>query len=203
VNSKTPFRIVLFYTLCAILIAAVAGITFLRVKYYQPPLPQIKAVPAFQLTERSGKPLGLEDLKGKVLLVDFIYSECPGPCPMISSRFSKLQEEVLKDPNVLMVSITLNPAHDTVKVLNQYAERFHASPDRWLFLTGDKSNVLDLVVKGFMITVLDQDDQKQPIIHSTKFALVDKQGIIRAYYDAADETNRMEILRGIHQLSRE
>ena len=202
-NSKAPSRVAYFYILCAILIAAVAGVTFLRIKYSRPPLPQIKAVPAFELVERSGKKVSLGDLRGKVLLVDFIYSECPGPCPMISSRFSSLQAEVLKDPNVLMVSITLNPAHDTVEVLKQYAERFHASPDRWLFLTGEKSKVLDLVVNGFMMTVMDQADTKQPLIHSTKIAVVDKQGNIRAYFDAADETNRAEMLRALHQVSHE
>ena len=201
--SKTPIRIVLFYLLCAILIAAVAGATFLRINYSKPPLPPIKPVPAFQLVERSGKQISLADLKGKVLLVDFVYSECPGPCPMISTRFSDLQKEVLKDPNALMISITLNPAHDTVEVLKAYAERFHASPDRWLFLTGEKSKVLDLVVNGFMMTVLEQNDQKQPIIHSTKIALVDKQGTIRAYFDAGDEKNQPEILKAIQQLSRE
>lgn len=200
---KTHLRLTLFHSLCLLVITGVLAIAFLRIWYYQPPLPRLKAVPPFQLIERSGRSVTLADLKGKVLLIDFIYSECPGPCPMVTSRLSKLQPELLKDPNVMMVSITLNPARDTSEVLKQYAERFHASPDRWLFLTGEKSSVRDLVVNGFMLTVLDQADPTQPIIHSVKLALVDKNGCIRAYFDANDESNRLAILKAIHQLSRE
>ena len=202
-RSSAPVSLILFYVVCVLLIVGVAGATFFKLKYTRPPLPVIKPVPEFQLTERSGKQVKLADLKGKVLLVNFVYSECPGPCPMISGRFASLQSEVLKWPDALMVSITLNPSHDTVEVLKQYAEHFHASPDRWLFLTGEKSKVMDLVVSGFMITAVESTDPKQPIIHATKIALVDKRGIIRAYFDAEDETNKADILSGIRQLSRE
>jgi protein SCO1/2 len=203
VKSSLPKRLVFFYVLSALLVVAVAGATYLRLNYARPALPELKRLPDFALTERSGKSVRLQDLRGKVLLVDFIYSECPGPCPMISSRFSALQPMVLQNPDTLLVSVTLNPSRDTPEVLRQYADRFHASPDRWLFLTGDKSKVNDLVTNGFMLTVLDSNDPKQPIIHSTKIALVDKRGVVRAYFDADDENNRSEILDALHQLVRE
>lgn len=202
-RSALKARLVFLYALSLLLVSAVAGVTYFRIKYSKPPLPELKQVPDFALTERSGKTVHLADLRGKVLLVDFIYSECPGPCPMISSRFSALQPLVLQNRDTLMISVTLNPSRDTPEVLRRYAERFQASNDRWLFLTGDKTKVRALVTDGFMLTLLDSNDPTQPIIHSTKIALVDKRGIIRAYFDAADENNRVEILDAVHQLARE
>ena len=154
----------------------------------KPPLQHIKTLPDFSLTERSGKTVRLADLKGKVWLADFVYTTCPGPCRTITRNMSELQNAMQQFPDVRLVSISTDPAHDSPQVLRDYAENFHASSEKWLFLTGEKSKVYDLIEHGFLLPIAEQRDAEQPILHSTKIMLVDKNGVIRAFYDGAELT---------------
>ncbi len=197
-RSKTVLWILLFSTATF----ALAAIGFQLRTLEQPPLEKFKPVPDFHLTDQRAKTVALSDLKGKVWLADFIYTTCPGPCPMISHRLSDLQKEALKNPDVRFVSISTDPAHDTPEVLQKYAELFHAS-DRWLFLTGEKAKVQDLIRNGFSLAIADQDDPKNPVVHSTKLVLVDKDGVIRKYFDGQSDENNAEILHDISRLVRE
>lgn len=183
-------------------VSAIAATWFQLAYKKQAPLENYKQVPDFQLTERSGKTVTLSDLKGKVWVADFFYASCPGPCPMISSRLSGLQDEALKDADVRLVSISTQPDTDTPEVLQAYAKKFHAS-DRWLFLTGDKMQIYNLANKGFLLTAAPQNDVQNPVIHSTKLALVDKAGNIRGYYDGTDNENTRKLLHDIKVLVRE
>jgi protein SCO1/2 len=178
------------------------GAAWFQWRFQQPPLPKYRQVPPFTLTERTGAPLRLEDLKGKVWLADFIYTTCPGPCPMLTSRFSSLQGSLLKHDDVRLVSISINPAHDTPEVLREYARHFHAS-DGWLFLTGEPNKVRALVTGGFMQTVIDQPGEPMPIVHSTRLVLVDRAGVIRAFYDGSSTAGDEQIARDIARLRRE
>ena len=87
-------------------------------------------VPEFTLTNQDGKNFGSPELRGKIWIADFIYTTCPGPCPMISNRMSELQEP-LKNTDVHLVSFSVDPAKDTPHVLRGYAEKLGAEPDRW------------------------------------------------------------------------
>lgn len=187
------------YTL--VLVLAGAALWF-QLSFRSQPLLKYKAVPDFHLTGRDGKTVRLEDLEGKVWLADFIYTTCPGPCPMLSSRFSDLQKDLLKSDDVRLVSISINPDHDTPAVLQQYAEHFRAG-NNWLFLTGPKQQVRDLVGKGFMLTVMDQQDEVAPIAHDTKLVLVDRQGMIRAFYDGANKEGDAKIVNDVERLRRQ
>jgi protein SCO1/2 len=139
-------------------------------------------LPDFSLTERSGQPVTLADLAGKVWVADFFYSSCPGPCPMLSSRLSDVQKQVGHDPRVRLVSISTDPKKDTPEVLRSYAERFHAN-ERWLFLTGPKAAVLDLARDGFKLPFAEDPNAADPITHSTRLILVDQTGAIRGLYE--------------------
>lgn len=195
------FRPILYL---AVVILAV-GATWFQLAYQRtPPLPVFKHVPDFQLTERNGKTVALADLKGKVWIADFFYASCPGPCPVIAGRLGRLQDELLKINDVRLVSITTDPEMDTPEVLRKYADRFHASPDKWLFLTGDKARIYNLANSGFLLSAVEQKGAPEnPVIHSTKLALVDRAGNIRAYYDGADDTNTKQILYDVRRLLRE
>jgi protein SCO1/2 len=179
------------------------GAAWFEVKYSPPPLEKIRQLPGFKLTERSGSEVQLSDLKGKVWLADLVYTTCPSTCPMLSSRLSALQSEAFKNEAVRFVSISVNPAHDTPEVLRPYAERFHAEPGKWFFLTGDKSKVSDLVNEGFLLTSKDSPDGSREMVHSTKIALVDRNGVIRAYYEGANGDESQQMLRDIRRLLRE
>ena len=91
-------------------------------------------VPGFQLLNQNGQPFGSAQLAGKIWIADFVYTTCPGPCPMISSRMSELQKP-LEKTDVHLVSFSVDPEKDTPKVLRSYAERLQAQSGRWDFLT--------------------------------------------------------------------
>lgn len=142
------------------------------------------SVPEFQLTNQDGKHFGSADLRGKIWIADFIYTTCPGPCPMISNRMSELQQP-LEKTDVHLVSFTVDPVKDAPKVLHTYAERLQAEPGRWDFLTGAQSTIYNLSRNGFKLAVSDGSDAKGIPVHSTRMILVDRHGEIRGYYDAA------------------
>ena len=112
-------------------------------------------VPDFALVERSGRQVSLEDLRGTVWLANFIYTECTETCPLQSLEVSRLEQEFATAPTVRFVSITVDPDHDTPAVLAEYARRYRADPERWLFLTGSKAAIYALAKDGFKLGVTD------------------------------------------------
>lgn len=144
-------------------------------------LPIYSQLPSFTLTESSGRSLSLADLKGNLWIADFMFTSCPGPCPMMSSRMSELQRALSDLPMIRLVSISVDPDNDTPVVLKKYGAQFHADPSRWLFLTGEQALIAKLSYGGFKVGTPDD-----PLMHSTKFILVDTQSQIRGYYDSED-----------------
>ncbi len=186
------------------MVATVALATYFQVAFPERSLRHFRAVPDFHLLDQEGRSFALEDLKGKVWLADFIYTTCPGPCPMVTRRVSQLQEEAFKYADVRFVSFSMDPAADTSPVLKAYAKKFGASPGKWSFLTGPKDVIYHVVRDGFTLAVSDQPGiGEQPIVHSTKLALVDKFGAVRAYYDGVAPDQSDIILADIRALLRE
>src|SRR5436305_15046379 len=119
-------------------------------------------IPSFQFTNQNGQPFCLAQLAGKMWIVDFIYTTCPGPCPMISSRMSELQKP-LEKTEVHLVSFSVDPEKDTPAILRSYAERLQAETGRWDFLTGPKSAIYKLSHDGSKHAVLsDTSAQRIP-----------------------------------------
>jgi len=159
-------------------------------------------VPAFELTNQDGQPFGSTQLLGKIWIADFIYTTCPGPCPMISSRMSELQKP-LEKTDVHLVSFTIDPARDTPQVLRGYAEKLQAEPGRWDFLTGPQSTIYNLSRNGFKLAISDGSEEKGLPVHSTRLILVDRHGEIRGYYDAAEADGMTKLLADTNHLLRE
>ena len=157
------------------------------------------SVPEFSLINQDGKNFGSADLRGKIWIADFIYTTCPGPCPMISSRMSELQEP-LKNTDVHLVSFSVDPVKDTPQVLRGYAEKLQAEPGRWDFLTGPQSTIYNLSRNGFKLAV---GEEKGVPIHSTRMILVDRHGEIRGYYDAAEADAVTKLVADTTHLLRE
>ena len=156
-------------------------------------------VPDFALTERSGQTVRQADFAGKVWVADFFYTTCPGPCPMMTSRLSDVQKELGTEPDLRLVSITIDPEKDTPAVLKLYAEKFQAT-DRWFFLTGDKAAIYTLARDGFKLPIAEPAEPGGPIIHSTRLILIDQAGTVRGFYEAAGETGVRDLVRDIRRL---
>jgi protein SCO1/2 len=167
------------------------------------PMAHYGVVPGFQLTNQNGQSFGSEQLEGKIWIADFIFSTCPGPCPMISSRMSELQRP-LEDTDVHLVSFTVDPEKDTPEVLRGYAERLHARPGRWDFLTGAKPAIYDLSRNGFKLGVSEGSDEQPGVpVHSTRAVLVDRHGVIRGYYEITAADGVTKLLADTSNLLRE
>ena len=150
-----------------------------------PDIPSYYPLPEFSLTDQTGKAVTLHDLTGKVWVADFIFTNCGGTCPLMTDKMRKLQEAL--PPDIHLVSFTVDPSRDTPKVLAAYAQEHSANRDRWLFLTGDKEALYDICVRGFRLPLdAEGGTPAEPIAHSTRFVLVDKQGEIRGYYSGTE-----------------
>jgi protein SCO1/2 len=126
------------------------------------------------------------ELAGRVWLVDFVYTTCGGPCPMISSRFAALQREL--PAAVGLLSITVDPEVDDARHLELYAKHFHAEPGRWLFLRMDPLTLENVVVTDMKLP-LAKGTLLSRVTHSTKIVLIDAKWRIRGYYDSEDEAS--------------
>ena len=147
-------------------------------------------VPAFSLTERSGKSVTLRDLGGQVWVANFMYTSCEDTCPLQSAVLAKLQSQWGPHADLKVVSITVDPERDTPAVLSRYADRFGADPDRWFFLTGPKAAIYRLAQEGFHLSATPatgtQGGDGLEFVHSSRFVLVDGQARIRGYYQSDD-----------------
>jgi len=128
----------------------------------------------FELTERSGESVGSEELKGQPYIVSFFFSTCPSICVQQNQKVQELQKE-FSGTGVRFVSISVDPETDTPDILKEYAARFNADPDQWLFMTGDLTYIRRIGGEVFRLAV----DEK---FHTEKFVLVDAQGAIVGYY---------------------
>ena len=166
------------------------------------PIRSYGTVPNFQLTNQNSQPFGSTQLVGKIWIADFIFTSCPGPCPMVSSRMSELQRP-LEKTDVHLVSFSVDPGKDTPEVLRGYADKLKAQPARWDFLTGSKSTIYDLSKNGFKLAVSDGSEEAGVPVHSTRMVLVDRHGEIRGYYEATAADAVTKVLADTSHLLRE
>ncbi len=157
----------------------------------QPVLEQLARygpAPDFSLVERSGRPMTAGDLRGRVWIADFIYTECRDTCPLQSRAMAALLTDLEAYGDLRSVSITVDPLTDTPALLSRYADRYGADPERWLFLTGELREIRRIVEDGFRLSAAPVDGATpDPVVfHSTRFVLVDRAGEIRGYYDSGD-----------------
>jgi cytochrome oxidase Cu insertion factor (SCO1/SenC/PrrC family) len=146
-----------------------------------------RALTDFSLVERSGKKITLADLRGKISIVDFIYTSCSDTCPLQTADMAKLQEQWIKEREVELISVSVDPEHDTPRVLTKYAGRFRADPERWLFLTGPKKQIDRLIEDGFRLPIAQAfHGDHGSVVHSSRFVLVNQQAQVCGYYDNRD-----------------
>jgi protein SCO1/2 len=147
-------------------------------------LPSYGVVGDFALTDQSNHPfLSANTLRGKVWIADFIFTNCAGPCPRMSAQMRQVDNALRPDiKDLRLVSFSVDPARDTPEVLARYAERYHAEPGVWFFLTGPQATLHHLARNVFMLGDVNGD-----LEHSTRFVLVDRQARVRGYYLTSDE----------------
>lgn len=159
-------------------------------------------MPDARLVDETGKGVSLASMKGSVTVYDFIFTSCTGTCPIMTNNMRAVTAKVAAGAPVRFVSITVDPARDTPQVLAAYAKRVRSDP-RWTFLTGDRAAIVDLSVNGFKLAAGEPMPGGEALLHSSRFVVADKEGVIRGYYDAADGTAVEDVTRAVDVLLEE
>jgi protein SCO1/2 len=178
-------------------IAGVVMITAMRpfLIHRPPPPPVIAEVPAdVVLTDQDGQPFSAQTMKGEVWVVGFMFTKCPSLCPQITSAMAQFQDSVARaglDDEINLLSVSIDPQSDTPAVLGEYAAGHAATQDNWRFVTaGDKPKTEAFVVQGFKLGVGERSEVEPgvyDIAHSSKLALVDRNGGIRGFYSIDED----------------
>ena len=174
---------------------------------------KIGPAPKFELINQDNKKITNETYKGKVYVLEFFFTTCPTICPKMNQSMLVLEKSFFGNPNFGMVSITIDPNHDTPKILNEHRNLLGVKSANWNFLTGDKSYIFNLANKGFNLYAGENNKVAGGFEHSGLFALIDKNGNIRCrnddfgnpilYYDGLDKKGVRNIQQDINILLKE
>ena len=150
-------------------------------------------IPAFNLIDQNGKPFTSAQTKGKVYVADFIFTRCTTICPKMTNHLARVQESFQKNPDVLLISHSVDSKFDSPEILKKFAKKNEAKDGKWFFLTGEKKAIYDLGINGYKISVADASAYDKNVsidetfIHTDKLILIDKEGYIRGFYDGTDK----------------
>jgi len=176
-------------------------------------LTKIGPAPKFELVNQDNIKVNNETYKGKVYVLEFFFTTCPSICPKMNLSMLAIEKTFFGNPNFGIVSITIDPAHDTPAVLKAYRELLGVKSSNWNFLTGNKEVIYELANKGFNVYVGQNSKVNGGFEHSGLFALIDKNGNIRCrkddygnpilYYDGLDKKGVRDIQQDIAILLKE
>lgn len=174
---------------------------------------KIGPAPKFELINQDNKKVSNETYKGKVYVLEFFFSTCPTICPKMNASMLLIEKKFFGNPNFGIVSITIDPEHDTAKVLKEHANLLGVKSTNWNFLTGDKAYIFNLANKGFNLYAGENKKVAGGFEHSGLFALIDKNGNIRCrndefgnpilYYDGLDKMGVRNLQQDINILLEE
>jgi len=152
-------------------------------------------VPPFSFDGHTGQKITEQTFKNKIIVTDFFFTHCPGICPKMTKQLTRVQQEFRDDDEVMILSHTVDPARDTIQRLIEYADMYEADSTKWIFVTGTKKDLYHQARKGYFITATEGDGGEEDFVHSEKIVLVDKNRIIRGYYDGTnpEEVNRLMV----------
>ncbi|MFV5694639.1 SCO family protein [Flavobacterium sp. LB3P122] len=173
-------------------------------------LVKIGPAPKFELVNQDNKKITNETYKGKVYVLEFFFTTCPSICPKMNLSMLAIENTFFGNPNFGIVSITIDPTHDTPAILKAHAKLLGVKSSNWNFLTGDKDYIFDIANKGFNLYVGENSKVSGGFEHSGLFALIDKNGFIRCrkddfgnpilYYDGLDKKGVRDIQQDINIL---
>jgi protein SCO1/2 len=145
----------------------------------------------FSFTDQNNKPFGSKELKGKIYVAEYFFTTCGTICPIMNQQMQRVQQKFKNNKEVQIVSVTVDPEHDSIPQLLAYAKAHGADNSQWHFLTGKKEDLYKLARKSLFLLkpaeVRNQGDVGNDFIHTNFFVLVDKHAQIRGFYDGTSE----------------
>ena len=150
-----------------------------------------------QFTNQLGKKVSLNDLKGKILVIDFFFTRCPSICPGLARSMKRLQDSFLKNDSIVQfISISVDPEHDSVPQLRKFADRYNVNHDTWWFVTGDKKDIYDFALNELKAGLADTEVDSA-FIHTENFFLLDSSRVVRGWYNGFDTVKQAQLVRDI------
>lgn len=157
----------------------------------------------FRFTNQDGEVVTHDTFKDKIYIADFFFTTCPTICPIMKTQMLRVYEKYKDSPDVLILSHTIDPKHDNVEVLHEFAERLEVSSDTWHFVTGPQDEIFDIGQNSYMVTAVEDPDEPGGLLHSGAFLIIDKERRIRGIYDGTKPEKVDELLDDIDILLRE
>lgn len=159
---------------------------------------------SFSFTDQTNQAYGLKDVKGKVFVAEYFFTNCGTICPKMTAQMERVQQRFNGNNDLKILSFTVDPTNDTVARMAEYAKLHKANNKQWHFLTGTQEELYRIARRYFFILkpaeVKNQGDVGSDFIHTNNFVLVDRQQRIRGYYDGTSEKEVDQLMKDIERL---
>jgi protein SCO1 len=150
-----------------------------------------------EFTNQFGKKVSFDDLKGKIIVLDFFFTRCPTICPQLAKAMKRLQNSFTKNDSIVQfVSVTVDPLHDSMTQLRKWAAKYNVNPDNWWLLTGSRDSIYHFAIREIKANIADVNVDTA-FVHTENFFLLDKERIIRGWYNGFDSTAQKKLVRDI------
>lgn len=159
-------------------------------------------IPEFSFINQDSQQVTEQTFEGKIYVADFFFTSCPTICPKMKSQLLRVHEQYKDNPKVAILSHSIDPVHDKVPVLKDYAERLGVANSNWHFVTGQKDSIYN-IAKSYMVTAMEDEQEAGGFVHSGAFLLVDENRRVRGIYDGTDATAVDKLLQDIPVLLQE
>lgn len=159
-----------------------------------------QTIPDFAFVSQYGDTVTAKTLDNKVYVADFFFTSCPTICPKMKVQLKRVYEKFKGNTGVMMLSHTIDPAHDSVPVLKEFADNLGITGRQWLFVTGDREKIYDIGQNSYMVTAQADSTAPGGVVHSGAFILVDKAKHIRGIYDGTTEAGVDKLMADIDRL---
>lgn len=162
-----------------------------------------KTIPDFIFIDQDSNEISQKTFQNKIYIADFFFTTCPTICPIMKTQMFRVYEKFKGNNQVAFLSHTIDPKHDTVAVLKNYADGLGVSSNQWHFVTGNREAIYNIAQNHYMISA--QEDKSAPggAIHGGSFILIDKEKRIRGYYDGTNEKEVTQLINDIPFLLQE
>lgn len=150
-----------------------------------------------EFTNQFGKKVSFNDLEGKIIVLDFFFTRCPTICPQLAKAMKRLQNSFAKNDSIVQfISVSVDPVHDSVAQLRKWAEKYSVNPDSWWLLTGNRDSIYHFAIHEIKANIADVNVDTA-FVHTEDFFLIDKERIIRGWYNGFDSTAQKKLVRDI------
>lgn len=160
-------------------------------------------IPDFSFQNQYGETVTAKSFEGKIYVADFFFTTCPTICPPMKKNLFKVYNKYLSNPEVGILSHTIDPDHDSVSILKKYADDLGVKGKMWQFVTGDRDKIYEIGQKHYLVSAREDSTEAGGYIHSGHFVLIDKKKHIRGMYDGTTEEGTAQLIEDIEVLLRE